>query len=92
MHNLQEQVHDILEKANSNYKKQHDQHWVPHKFQVGEKVWLHLQKDHLTGPYMNLRPLQYVNYTITKVVGDSSFELSKSHFLYLHPIFNVELI
>ena len=51
------QVHDILDRANAKYKQQHDQHQVPHKFQVGNKVWLHLQKERLTGPYRKLRPL-----------------------------------
>jgi hypothetical protein len=31
-------VHDILDKANVKYKQRHDQHWVPHNFQVGDKV------------------------------------------------------
>jgi hypothetical protein len=29
-------------------------------------------------------------YTITKVVGENDFELSIPHFLFLHPVFNVE--
>jgi hypothetical protein len=37
--------------------KCHDQHRVPHKFQVGDKVWLHLQKECLTGPHWKLCPL-----------------------------------
>ena len=31
-------------------------------------------------------------YTITKVVGDTSFELNLPPFLGLHPMFNVELL
>jgi hypothetical protein len=65
---------------------------VPHNFQVGDKVWLHLQKEHLTGPHRKLQPLCYGPYTITKVVGDHSFELSIPHFLGLHPVFNVDLL
>jgi hypothetical protein len=37
-----QQVQDIIQKSNDKYKQRHDQHWVPHKFQVGDKVWLHL--------------------------------------------------
>eukprot|EP00253_Pinus_taeda_P030958 PITA_30958 len=44
---IRQQVHDILEKSNAKYKQRHDQHRVPHKFQVGDKVWLHLQKERL---------------------------------------------
>jgi hypothetical protein len=72
--------------------KRHDQHRVPHQFQVGDKVWLHLQKEHLTGPHRKLRPLRYGPYTITKVVGSNAFELNTPPFLGLHPVFNVDLL
>ena len=62
---------------------------MPHNFQVGEKVWLHLQKEHLTGPHRKLCVLQYGLYTFTKVVGNNSFKLSIPPFLGLHPVFNV---
>jgi hypothetical protein len=39
---IRQQVQDILKKSNAKYKKHHDQHWVPHKFQMRDKVWLHL--------------------------------------------------
>jgi hypothetical protein len=48
---IHQQVQDILQKSNDKYKQHHDQHWVPHKFQVDDKVWLHLQKERLTGPH-----------------------------------------
>jgi hypothetical protein len=35
-------VQDILQKSNDKYKQRHDQHRVLHKFQEGDKVWLHL--------------------------------------------------
>ena len=90
--NIRQQVHEILEKVNAKYKQRHDQHRVPHKFQVGDKVWLHLQKEQLAGPHGKLRPLRYGPYNITKAVGENSFELSIPPFLGLHPVFNVELL
>jgi hypothetical protein len=65
---------------------------VPHKFQVGDKVWLHLQKERLIGPHRKLRPLRYGLYTITKAMGDNAFELNIPPFLGLHPVFNVDLL
>jgi hypothetical protein len=59
---------------------------------VGDKVWLHLQKERLIGPHQKIRPLRYGSYTITKVVGDNSFELNIPPFLGLHPMFNVDLL
>jgi hypothetical protein len=89
---IHQQVQDILQKSNAKYKQHHDQHRVPHKFQVGDKVWLHLQKERLTGPHQKLLPLHYGSYTITKVVGDNDFELNIPPFLGLHPVFNVALL
>ena len=57
---------------------------------MGDKVWLHLQKERLTGPHRKLRPLRYGPYTITKAVGNNAFELSIPPFLGLHPVFNVD--
>ena len=59
---------------------------------MGEKVWLHLQKEHLTGAYLKLKPLRYGPYTIIKVVGDNTFELNIPPFLGLHPVFNVDCL
>ena len=59
---------------------------------MGDKVWLHLQKEGLTGPNRKLHPLRYGPYTITKAVGDDAFELSIPPFLGLHPVFNVDLL
>jgi hypothetical protein len=73
---IHQQVHDILDRANAKYKQRHDQHPMPHNLQVGDKVWMHLQKEHLAGPHHNLRPLRYGPYTLTKAVGENSFELS----------------
>ena len=65
---------------------------MQHNFQVGAKVWLHLQKERLTRPHRKLRPLRYGPYTITKAVGDNAFKLSIRPFLGLHPVFNVDLL
>jgi hypothetical protein len=89
---IQQRVPDIVQKSNSRYKQCHNQYPVPHKFQVGDKVWLHLQKECLTGPHQKLCSLRYRPYTITKTVGENSFELSIPPFLGLHPVFNVELL
>jgi hypothetical protein len=89
---IRDQVHDILQNSNAKYKQHHDQHWVPHKFQVGDKLWLHLQKECLTGPHLKIHPLQYGPYTITKAMGDNAFALNIPPFLGLHPVFNVALL
>jgi hypothetical protein len=63
---------------------------MPHKFQVQDKFWLHLQKEHLTEPHQKLRPLRYGSYTVTKAMGDNAFELNITPFLGLNLVFNVD--
>ena len=57
---------------------------------MGDKVWLHLQKERLIGSHRKLHPLRYRPYTITKAVGNNAFELSIPPFLGLQPVFNVD--
>jgi hypothetical protein len=57
IYHIRQQVYDILQKSNGKYKHPHDQHQVPHKFQVGDKVWFHLQKEQLARPHQKLHPL-----------------------------------
>jgi hypothetical protein len=85
-------VQEIFHKSNAKYKQCHDQHRVPHQFQFGDKVWLHLQKECLTEPHRKLRPLCYGCYTMTKFVGSNAFELNTPPFLGLHLVFNVDLL
>jgi hypothetical protein len=59
---------------------------------VGNKVWLHLQKEHLIGAHQNLLPLLYGLYTITKSMGDNYFDFNIPPFLGPHPVFNVDLL
>ena len=65
---------------------------MQHNFQVGDKVWLHLQKERLAGPHCKIRPLRYGPYNITKAIGDNAFELSIPPFLVLHLVLNVDLL
>jgi hypothetical protein len=92
IHQICQHVQYILQNFNAKYKKCHDQHRVPHKFQVGDKVWLHLQKECLIGPQWNIFPLHYGPYTITKVLVENAFEINILPFLGLHPVFNVALL
>jgi hypothetical protein len=89
---IYQQVQDILQKSNDKYKQSHDQHRVPHKFQVDDKVWLHLQKECLTEPHQTLHPLRYGPYTITNAMGDNSFDLNIPPLLGLNPVFNMDLL
>jgi len=63
---------------------------VPHKFQVGDKVWLHLQRERLTRTHQKLRPLRHGPYTSNKAVGNNALKHNIPPFLSLHRLFNVD--
>jgi hypothetical protein len=89
---IHQQVQEILQKSNAKYKQCHDQHMVPHQFQVGDKFGYICRRSVSSGPIRKLFPLCYGPYTITKVVGSNYFELNTPPFLGLHPVFNVDLL
>src|ERR1700733_1638676 len=63
---------------------------VPHKFQVGNKVWLHRQKERLTRTHQKLRPLRHGPYTSAKATYNNALEHIIPPFLRLHQVFNVD--
>jgi len=63
---------------------------VPDKFQVGDKVWLHLQRERLTRTHQKLRPLRHGPYTNNKAMGNNALKHNIPPFLRLHQLFNVD--
>ena len=84
------QQHQQMDTVMKEHRNNFSSHiGVPHKFQVGNKVWLHRQKECLTRTHQKLRPLWHGPYTITKVVGNNDLEHNSPSFLCLHQVFNV---
>ena len=52
IYNIQKQAHEMLQQA----KSRHDKHCIPHSFQIGDQVWLHLKNERCTSPYKKLNP------------------------------------
>ena len=77
----------MLQRAYAKGKAQHEKHHIPHSFQIGDKVWLHLKKERFTGPYRKMKPLRYGPYSILKHIGENSFHLDIPTCLGLHPVF-----
>jgi len=38
IHHIYQKLNNILHKPNTKYKQHHDQHQVPHEFQVADKI------------------------------------------------------
>ena len=63
----------MLQRENAKAKAQHDKNRIPHSFQNGDQVWLHLKKERLTSPYKKMKPLRYGPYNILKYIGENYF-------------------
>ena len=63
---------------------------VPHKFHVGKKVWLHLQRERLTRTHQKPRPLRHGPYTSNKATCNNALKHIIPPFLRLHRVFNVD--
>ena len=92
IYNIQKQAHEMLHWANEKYKAWHDQHHTPHSFQIRDQVWLNLNKDCLTSPYIKLKPLRYGPYSILKKIRENVFHLDIPSSLGFHLVFNVDLL
>jgi hypothetical protein len=66
-------VQEQLEKSQAQYKARHDKHIVDHQFQVGDQVWLHINKDRLKGEGKKLKPIRYGPFTILEKIGTNAF-------------------
>ena len=83
-------VQEQLEKSQAQYKPRHDKHRVDHKFQVGDQVWLHINKDRLKGEGKKLKPIRYGPFTILEKIGMNDFRLDLPPYMQIYSVVNVE--
>ena len=79
-----------LESIQSKYKERHDKHWIDHHFHIGDRVWIHINKDRFQGEGRKLRPIRYGPFTILDQVGNNSFWLYFPPYIPMYSILNVE--
>jgi hypothetical protein len=84
------QVQDTLKKSQERYKAQHDQHKTKKTFKVGDRVWLHLNKERLQGHGKKINDLQYGPFEVLKKVGDNSYRLILPPYMCIYLVVNVE--
>jgi hypothetical protein len=84
------QVQETLKKSREKYKAQHDQHIIEKKFKVGDKVWLHLNKERLQGPSKKIKALRYGPFEVLEKVGDNAYKLNLPPYIHIYSIVNVE--
>ena len=87
---IHQAVQEKLEKSQARYKARHDKHRVDHQFQVGDKVWLHINKERMKGEGKKLRPIRYGPFTILAKIGDNDFHLDFPAYMQMYSVVNVE--
>jgi hypothetical protein len=57
---------------------------------VGDRVWLHLNKERLQGPGKKIKALWYGPFEVLEKVGDNSYRLSLPPYMCIYSVVNVE--
>jgi hypothetical protein len=71
-----QQVHDILQQTWAKYEGLHNQHHGDPHFQVGDQVWLHLDKQRFKNQQRHkLEPNKYGPYTSIQQMRPNAFKL-----------------
>lgn len=83
-------VKEQLARSQAWYKGRHDKHRVDHKFQVGDKVWLHIRKHRMKGKGKKMRHIRYGTFIILSNIGDNSFHLDLPNYMQMYSVVNVE--
>jgi hypothetical protein len=83
-------VSEQLEKSQTQYKAHHDKQRVDHQFQVGDRVWIHINKERLKGEGKKLKPIRYGPFTILEKSGTNAFRLDIPSYMHIYSVVNVE--
>jgi hypothetical protein len=67
-----------------------EKHRVYHEFQVGDQVWLHINKDRMKGEGKNLKPIRYGPFNILEKIGTNTFRLDLPSYMQMYSVVNVE--
>ena len=60
-----------MEKSQAKYKARHEKHQVDHQFEVGDQVWLHINKHRMKGEYL---PTYVQMYPVVSVKNLNLYE------------------
>ena len=70
-----------------------DRRRVPHHFQVGDKVWLYLDKRRFKNKaHHKVKPIRYGPDTILQQIEENTFKLDLSAHLGIHDVINIDLL
>jgi hypothetical protein len=79
-----------MTKIMCNNKAFHGQHRIEKSYNVGDIVWLQLNKERLHGPSKKIKDLQYDPFEVLEKVGDNAYILNLPPYMHIYSIVNVE--
>ena len=63
---------------------------VDHQFQVGDRVWLHINKERLKGEGKKLKPIHYGPFTILEKSVTNAFCLHLPPYMHIYSVVNID--
>jgi len=87
---IHQAVQEQLEHSQAKYKARHDKHRIEHRFQVGDQVWLYINKDRMQGEGKKLKPIRYGPFKILEKIGENAFHLDFPSYMHIYSVVNVE--
>jgi len=89
---MHQEVHEQLEKSQANYKARHDKQQMEHYFQVGDQVWLYMNKDRMQGEGKKLKPIRYGPFRILEKIGENDFHLDLLAYMHIYSVMNADCL
>lgn len=68
----------------------HEKRQVNYQFQVGDQVWLHINKDKVKGEAKNINPIKYGPFNILEKIGNNAFYLGFQSYMQMYLVVNIE--
>ena len=89
-----QEIHQVVqeqqERSQAKYKTSHDKHRIEHSFQVGDQVWLYINKDRMQGEGKKLKPIRYGPFKILEKIEENSFRLDLPAYMHIYSVVNAE--
>jgi len=89
---IHQAVQEQLERSQAKYKARHDKHQMEHSFQVGDQVWLYINKDRMQGEDKKLKPIIYGLFRILEKIGENTFPLDLLAYMHIYSVINADCL
>ena len=81
---IHQAVQEQLERSQAKYKARHDKLRFEHSFQVGDQVWLYINKDRMQGEGKKLKLIRYGPFKILDKIGENAFCLDFPAYMQIY--------